>query len=297
MTRIIPVTRIVRSSKAELEAKAPVLHILRSYPQGQQFYKSGQTLFEDDMRVWEVVCAASASPLYFKEFRRTVAGPDGTPQSISYSDVGFGQTVNPTMAAFKEVTSLVGEDGIGTIVSLGTARSKRKRATGGVFRALLAHTDSDPASDDFKVQVAAHEKSFSYFRFDDVVGANVEIDEWEPAGLTTRTAESGVETMLKLEHMFHAWSAQMEVILEFKACAAQLVSQRRKRLQDADRWKLYATGVAVNGVLERLQQREVLRQAQQAQDKNHSSTSKQSRLHDEQGTNLPAASADLDTPI
>ena len=146
--------------------------------------------------------------------------------------------LSPTFFVIREITASLGKDRIGTIVSVGVAYMRDIPPTS-FLSGIGKHATDAMNMEEYLIQYS-HE---SYFRFKDLEGCDVGIYEWVPSGITTRVSESGIQTMEKMHKAFSKWASQEVVISQMRDCAQRLVAQRRKRAEDADRWKRYTTDV------------------------------------------------------
>jgi hypothetical protein len=196
------------------------------------------------MRIWEVARAATAAPMYFKEFKIFLRHEEEKPKEKAYfTDGGFGVTNNPAQVGFEELKLLSGSEtteNVGVVVSVGTARGKENPG-GKSFHARMkkmASTATDPA---VVAKFMKEQKLKQYWRFnDDETGLHVELDEWKPNSRFTK--QPGHETLTKIQNAFYKWAHKKENFHAIEACAKELVVQRRRRTVDRSRWQRFATG-------------------------------------------------------
>ena len=144
-----------------------------------------------DLPIWQVARATSAAPTYFEEVKI---------EGLKYLDGGFGAN-NPSVEIFREVRRMnnYNENCIGTMVSIGTGMSDRRRIEDNPkssdgkrakFRAGLGKfldyenfarkwaTDSEKAHEDMLEQLRP-KKTFNYYRFNVEKGLEcMKLDEW-----------------------------------------------------------------------------------------------------------------------
>ncbi|KAF2731010.1 FabD/lysophospholipase-like protein [Polyplosphaeria fusca] len=194
----------------------------------------------DPFEIWEVARAATAAPMYFKAIKFENETRSGTTKTY-FSDGGFSHTNNPAEEGVKEIELLHGATNIGIVVSMGTARGPANsagRGTISLFKTTVAD-NTDPE----KVHARLYERfkdQECYFRFNDLNGIDVELDEWRKNTLFTR--KPGRKTLDKIESGFHKWYSNGRVAKDIDHCAQLLVAQRTMRMHDRSRWDLYATG-------------------------------------------------------
>lgn len=200
-----------------------------------------------DFEIWEVARAATAAKFYFDPLKIHI---HRSRDYILFEDGGFSVANNPTYFGTQELQDLYGNDSLGVIVSVGTARkdeSKKKKPfymaiPGAAKKFASKATDPEGAHNLMRRKASEPASDFSYHRFNDPGGRlEMELDEWEPRK-TGSNRRSGSTTLEKIERAFDGWAATEEVVDELKNCAARLVECRRSRLQDEDKWERFATG-------------------------------------------------------
>ncbi|KAF2796957.1 hypothetical protein K505DRAFT_236549, partial [Melanomma pulvis-pyrius CBS 109.77] len=181
----------------------------------------------DTMEIWEVACAATAAPMYFKEVKKK--SNDGTTK-FYYSDGGFGHTNNPTQLGIQEIETLHGKGNIGVVVSVGTARANDSSRGKNIFKRVkdIADTATDPKI----VAEQLHTREL-YWRLNDDEGLSVELDEWKPNNLFTR--RPGRKTLATIQQEFYRWASERNNITLLEHCARELVRRRRKRVENGSR--------------------------------------------------------------
>ena len=239
-------------------------HLIRSYDNGPSpayLTRTGTSATRptlnygarDAMEIWQVARAATAAPLYFKALRTN--NPHDT-QGLKYyfSDGGFGPANNPCLLGIQELERLHGEEGkdntdvVGVVVSVGTA--KADSLPGGVnffvdtVKELTeAATSANTIADILENQKRSN-KLKNYWRFNDLTGLRMELDEWEPNGWFTSRKERGSSTLEAMRNAFNHWALERTNDQAIRACAKELVARRRARTADASLWEQYATGAA-----------------------------------------------------
>ncbi|KAF1977176.1 FabD/lysophospholipase-like protein [Bimuria novae-zelandiae CBS 107.79] len=233
----------IRRSTGGTAGSERSLHLLRSY---RHENRPGRTLTAtlpvrnfgpaESMRICQVARAATAAPFYFKEI---VFRPNGSNETVYYSDGGFGSTNNPTAVAIQEIR-LHGNGRLGAIVSIGTAKadtdSGRQSARAHVERAFDAATNPSEVHVTVLRQDHPH-----YWRLNDEKGLELPLDDWKP---TYFTGNPGSQTMQTIKDKFAHWIADRDVIEMFNACASELVKRRRARAQLRHRWERFSTGAS-----------------------------------------------------
>jgi hypothetical protein len=196
--------------------------------------------YGSDWQIWQVARAATAAPMYFKELPEKRHMLDGE-TTVYFSDGGFGQTNNPTYEGIAEIKSLHGEGSLGAIVNVGTSRTKLKAGGKSIFKraAAAAHIATDPKSVAEKVESL---NLSEYWRFNDDVGINVDLDDWKPNGYFTK--HPGTKTLTDIKNKFREWALDPENSEHLRSCAEELVMRRRARIQNPAMWKVYATNAS-----------------------------------------------------
>lgn len=240
----------LRRTKNEKGIDAETLYLIRSYnhdepdpPRPNDKINYGKA---EMMQIWEVARAATAAPMYFKEFKVFLGkGDDRQKEKAYFTDGGFGVTNNPAQVGFKEIKALSGSEAtenVGVIVSVGTARGKDNPGGKSFPQRMkkLASTATDP---DVVAEWMDDQKLDHHWRFNDVEGdLHVELDEWKPnRWFTTRP---GRDTLTKIENAFYRWANETLNFRAIEACAKELVKQRRRRTVDRSRWQRFATGAS-----------------------------------------------------
>ena len=242
-------------------------HVIRSYncePQDSRFHYSETAVRDEDtqtnqygyrsnigptpdIEVWQVACAATAAPIYFKPFSLT--SPRGG--NVEYTDGSLGHDNNPTMVAKNDILGLYQEDSLGVVVSVGTARKKLDARVHkeGPMAAIgvgnrVVHTATNPEAHHKKIAGDLAEgfgPQFSYYRLNDPGGLDMDLDEWEPKK-SSSSKKSGSETLEAMRTRFNEWYGDRAVNEKFKKCARELVKCRQLRSKTL-RWEQYAMGL------------------------------------------------------
>ena len=167
----------------------------------------------------------------------------GSRDYILFEDGGFGHANNPTVEGTYELEDLYGDDTVGIIVSVGTARkdaSKKEMTIRRETRKAFAIV-TDPEGAHKAMSRHSKRSNLLYYRLNDPGRLDVDLDEWEPKRTIFNKA-SGSETLKKMRAAFATWASDTEVGDRLRDCAAALVQCRRSRLKDEDKWERFATG-------------------------------------------------------
>lgn len=188
-----------------------------------------------NFEVWQVARAATAAPWYFDELKVPIR--PGSHNHTLFTDGGFDLTNNPTGQGVSEIKEATGNDSVGIVVSIGTARcddgagsSLVARLKGNIARSTdpeRIHQDMDGA--------CRGEGGFSYHRLNAPGTLDMELDEWLPRG-------TGKITLDKITNSFNGWAVHHLTNSNFRRCAKELVKRRRARTTDRALWERYATG-------------------------------------------------------
>lgn len=219
----------------------------RNAARGQPFVKTGPA---DNFEIWQVARAATAARYYFKAME---IEDTARKETIIFEDGGLGHTSNPTQFGINDITLQEGPNAVGIVVSVGTARGELGRQKEGILgRAKRKIVDTIWNSSDPGLVHEWVEKNqrlypnMEYWRLDpahDEGGSgqllNMPLDEWKPKK-SRGNQLSGSKTLNEIIRAFDAWVAQGRVQNNLRDCAAQLVEQRRLRMQDEVRWERYA---------------------------------------------------------
>ena len=205
-----------------------------NYGKAQQFH------------IWEVARAATAARFYFEPLKIFMPGYR---DCILFEDGGFSYANNPTQEGTNELEDLYGNNTIGIIVSVGTARKdESKKEKKAVFMTIpneakhIAANATDPeAAHKYMKRHSKNRESLSYYRLNDPGRLDVKLDEWEPKR-TMFNKTSGSATLKNIRDAFGTWASDTEVGDQLRDCAAALVKCRRDRLGDEDKWERFATG-------------------------------------------------------
>lgn len=174
----------------------------------------------------------------------------GTNEYMLFEDGGFGSANNPTEEGTRELEDLYGNNSIGIVVSVGTARKdegNQKRAfwktIPRVTKQLAAMaTNPEGVHRNMERRVKrATGSDFSYHRLNDPGRLGVKLDDWEPKKTMFKKV-SGSTTLGIIEMAFDKWASQIDVQDQLRQCAATLVKCRRARIRDEDKWERFATG-------------------------------------------------------
>lgn len=229
----------MRKTKTAVGISPEKLYLMRSYDFQHHTRDPAAFRSAETMPIWKIARAATAAPMYFKELKLVVPGDGGDSKSY-FTDGGFGITNNPTLSAFDEMVSLYSRKNIGAIVSIGTARAhneSRRHFLGRVKTFASVATDPQTVAD-----IMSNKNLENYWRFNDIDGMDVELDEWKPNGMFTKRTP-GIETLNKIRDAFNKWFAKsLENSRPLEDCARHLVTRRRARTADTSRWQQFAIG-------------------------------------------------------
>lgn len=198
-----------------------------------------------EFEIWEVARAATAAPFYFEPLK--IQFPSSS-KYLLFKDGGFGYANNPTKEGIREIEEECGADGMGIVVSVGTARRDdvpRKRR---VLRFIpevtaMSQLANDPEKNHNEVQgMSQHELyPFDYYRLNDPGRLGVQMDEWKPRHRFSK-GDSGSVTIDIIENAFNKWASELDNIGALRECATKLVQHRRARVSNRSKWERYATG-------------------------------------------------------
>lgn len=189
------------------------------------------------MEIWQVARSATAAPMYFKEMKFDTQQSSRT---HFFSDGGFGVTNNPTLIGHQEMETNWGPDNIGAIVSIGTSRAVSRdgsRIMEPVRDAFEHATDPQHVADVMRGKGLEH-----YWRLNDDVGIEMELDDWKPNSMMTRKQDRGRKTLRRITENFNQWAGKPQNYKLIEQCAAELVRRRRARIKNSARWERFATG-------------------------------------------------------
>ena len=239
---------MLRTKGKNLSSKR--LHLIRSYdnnyrqddqtPQLREIVNFGDA---EKMQIWQVARAATAAPMYFTELPYEFISNDPTEKSF-FSDGGFGLTNNPTVLGIQEIETLYGEDNVGVILSIGTARADAEPGKKGIVHRLKEGFAEATNPQHVANEVRRQRRPF-YWRLNDEDGLELELDDWKPNGWLTKESRRGHTTLEKITNGFNRWAVKREHIEMIQKCAEELVERRRLRTRAADRWYRFATGASV----------------------------------------------------
>lgn len=191
----------------------------------------------EPLETWEVARAATAAPLFFRPFESTT-----DPQKKTFKrfvDGGLHAENNPTLEGVQEVWGLNGPESLSIVLSVGTARTNQNPGSSIKSEiASIVDLGNDPEIRHVQVKDQAKSTGFNYFRFNDLEGSNVAMDECEPKGRNN----PGSKTFAKLENHFNRWVNNQEISRDIWRCAVKLVKQRRARTGDRGLWETFSTG-------------------------------------------------------
>lgn len=199
-----------------------------------------------NLEIWQVARAATAATFYFEPLKIQIEQSEGF---FEFRDGGFDESQNPTLAGKRELKALHGDNSIGIVVSVGTARKLPQDAKQAKFLSTIsdaARKLGDLANDPELVHNYLQRQrdeihDFEYYRLNDLGGLKVDLDEWEPRSNPFSEKESGVKTIATIERAFSQWASKHENIRWLEQCAATLVACRRQRMHSL-KWERYATG-------------------------------------------------------
>ncbi|KAL9620247.1 MAG: hypothetical protein Q9160_005256 [Pyrenula sp. 1 TL-2023] len=202
-----------------------------------------------DATHWElaqVAQAATAAELYFPPVTVKEQQND-----VTYSDGGFSNSNNPTIEGIKDIQERWGDDMVGIVVSVGTARheqppkSKRWTFPGRVKEWADRMTDPEPVHIRAEELSDHNEFGFPYYRFTAMkdLALKITLDEWKPRPqslLRNKRKAPGYKTMDEIDKMFLLWARDYTVQDQLNRCAEQLVQARKLRMQREAEWERFA---------------------------------------------------------
>lgn len=210
-----------------------------------------------DLAIPLVARAATAAVCYFEPVEIRI----DESLSMLFEDGGFGAENNPTQVGLEEIQGLHGQDRVGAVVSVGTARSDAAQATekGRIDRiAKKAKSLADLATSPEKVHDdLLHRANLKcYERLNpelDKHRVSVPFDEWLPRtrkrrrfNILRRRGEeitAGSTTIDEIRRRFDSYLATSEVQQQLRRIAEELVDRRQARAEmDGSRWEQYAIG-------------------------------------------------------
>lgn len=196
-----------------------------------------------DFEIWEVARAATAAPFYFEPFRIKIPR---SPSHLLFTDGGFGTSNNPTKDGAQEIEELHGNDSMGVVVSIGTARHNQRPSEKGILPIIqklkgFVQSATDPEIMHHVMERKAQPDKFPYYRLNDPGGTNVELDEWKPKRGMFKNKAAGSETIKTIRDAFSMWAGETETVRKLQECALMLVDRRRARTSDRTMWERYAT--------------------------------------------------------
>jgi len=85
---------------------------------------------------------------------------------------------------------------------------------------------------------------FEYYRLKHEGGLKVDLDEWRPKGILTRSP--GSRTIAEIRNCFNDWVKQVAITRMLEDCARKLVQRRLVRTRDHAKWERCSTGATFN---------------------------------------------------
>jgi hypothetical protein len=223
------------------------MHLIRSYDHDEKPDRKKFTALElvnytkaEQMEIWQVARAATAAPMYFTELRYRFGSNDPTEKSF-FSDGGFGHTNNPTLLGIQELHTLYGEEKVGVVLSVGTARKDTDPDKRDILHKVkegfaMATDPGHVAREVSRMKLPYH------WRINDEIGLDLELDDWKPNGWLTPKPKRGQRTLERIENSFNKWALKSESRRMIQQCAEELVRRRKLRTEVADRWHCFASG-------------------------------------------------------
>lgn len=204
-----------------------------------------------DYEIWEVARAATAARYFFDPIK--IHDPERN-ETILFEDGGLGQTINPTDYGVSDIRMRHGNDYVGIVVSVGTARGDlAKHKDPFRFKRKVMQTVAitcDPqVTHNLMLQQSNGPHGFQYYRInpedktDDHL-LNMPFDQWLPRR-SFKGDKSGSGTLKTIKDAFNSWWSSDNAVAEyFEDCARNLVHQRRLRSQHRNKWERYAMATA-----------------------------------------------------
>lgn len=202
-----------------------------------------------NLEIYQIARAATAAPRYHRPER--VLNAKG--KEMIFEDAGICEP-NPTPRGIAEIRAIHGEDRLGIVVSVGTAKADQvqDKDTGKEFiigtgkRIIAIATDPDKAHADVTTEL--RRKDIPYFRLNpdkktaQKYRLDIPMDSWEPKK-SSNGSTPGIQTLKKMKQAFDDWYESSDDIKNlFHKCAVELVVRRRLRMQNHAKWERYVLG-------------------------------------------------------
>jgi hypothetical protein len=236
-------TTIQRSTPGQATARK--LYLLRSYDHENRFNLSTEAALPvanfgpaETMQIWQIARAATAAPFYFREI---IFRPAGSNNKIHYSDGGFGITNNPTAVGIHEIGIQYGDDCVGAVVSIGTAKADSQ--SGGHNARAHVEQAFEKATNpkEVHVNVKNQKSKYRYYaRLNDEDGLNIPLDDWKPNRFSNKP---GSKTVEHITNKFAVWLLDRKNLDQIQLCAKELVSRRIARTENRAQWERFALGI------------------------------------------------------
>jgi hypothetical protein len=201
----------------------------------------------DNFKIWEVARAATAAPFYFDP----IEIKDRDKIIHIFKDGGMGETTNPTDVGIEDIVIQEGDDAVGIVVSVGTARGGYVneadfflRKTKDRYRLPIWETSNPESVHDKIARNQHHHQNMTYWRFNPSKEEhllNMSLDEWKPKRSPRLKKSPGSKTIEEIRSAFGKWAIQTDVQNMLRECARQLVEQRRLRMRDEVKWEQFST--------------------------------------------------------
>lgn len=170
----------------------------------------------------------------------TVLHRPQSPQVEKLQDGGFGAANNPSKEMLDELHwQLPKNMGVGTFVSIGTARSPEEPRGSRLQRIIMDSIQrlGDPEQIHQHMERVKKDRNISYHRFNQPNGVvGVKMDDWKPR-------PTGEDTIKAIKAAFDGFAGDTEIVKDLRQCAKELVDARRSRVEkDMVKWKRFALG-------------------------------------------------------
>ncbi|KAJ4316975.1 hypothetical protein N0V94_005182 [Neodidymelliopsis sp. IMI 364377] len=243
----------IRKSKNRKGLEARTKYIIRSYDNGIFALTRSDTSAarptlnygsREAMEIWQVARAATAAPLYFAALK--LDNPYSTANMRYYfSDGGFGPANNPCLLGIQELQKVHGSeehDNVGVVVSVGTAKADSSPGGVNFFVDTVRQLTEEATNANTIAELVESIRQTNYWRFNDLVGLKMELDEWKPNWTFGSRDKCGLTTLETIQNAFNAWALQDVNQTRIQDCARELVARRRARTASTHLWEQYATG-------------------------------------------------------
>jgi hypothetical protein len=195
---------------------------------------------ETMIEVVQAARAATAATAYFKKAKfPSWVGTEG--QKYSFKDAGETHNNNPTSLGLDEIETLRGEHTIGAVLNVGTSR-KEVDSSGTSLKAVVRRFIGRATSTRIVADNIERRNLDHYWRLNNEVGIDVDLDHCEPNHWWTKDEHRGVRTFEMIKGNFLEWLSHRDNIKMLEECARTLVEIRRGRSTEKSQWEQFALG-------------------------------------------------------